>query len=313
MTHYPQNISIVIPVKNGIKTVGKLIDAINNQRNIGLVQIIVIDSGSKDGTIEYLCTKQIDLAQIHENSFNHGGTRNLGVSLAKYDLIQFTVQDACPIDEFWLYQMSSHFKDPVCDAVSGAQIVLPGEGVNPHAVYRPVDVPSFSVVYFENVRCFHELSPNAQRSFSGIDNVNTMYRKSALVDLQFEIIDFGEDMLWAKKALESGRKIIYDKRICVEHYHFEFPDFVYKRTLIELLYKYRVFGISHFDKYQLHEYLLIIYRNCINGYSWKWVFHNWRIVYHTNKAINCFNSELKKSSLDVLFDNFKLNIPIGKV
>lgn len=311
MKHDLPNISIIIPVRNGMKTIVNLIDSIRKQLNVGFVQIIVIDSGSTDGTLEYLSTIDVDLLEIPSHSFSHGGTRNLGLTLAKYDLIQFTVQDACPVDDYWLEKMSFHFNDQTCSAVSGMQIVLPGNNVNPHAIYRPSDLPTFFSVQFLNVEDFNELDPNTKRNFCRIDNVNAMYRKSVLISNPFVSVDFGEDMLWARMALEKGMKIIYDHRVFVNHYHFEFPNFIFNRTLIELLYKCRFFGITHHDSHSFRDYLLIIYRNFVLNCSLKWIWHNFRILYFTNKAINLFNAKAKTETLDSLFDHFKINIPIG--
>ena len=53
-----------------------------------------------------------------------------------------------------------------------------------------------------------------------------------LVAHPFKPVMFGEDMFWAKEALENGYKLVYDTSSRVYHYHFQFPEYTYKRTLI---------------------------------------------------------------------------------
>ena len=57
----------------------------------------VIDSGSTDGTIEFLKDQpRTAVHSIPSEEFGHGKTRNLGASMAKGDLVLMTVQDARP-------------------------------------------------------------------------------------------------------------------------------------------------------------------------------------------------------------------------
>jgi rhamnosyltransferase len=307
------NVSVVIPVLNGIKTLEKLLNKIKEQKRIGNVEVIVIDSGSSDGTLELLSDWDVKLIKISGSSFNHGTTRNIGVASATYSLLQLTVQDALPVDNFWLYNMSKHFYHTDCAAVVGAQVVLPGDSVNPHSVFRPIDLPTIKTVQFKNSDDFINLSPEEKRGFCGVDNVNTMYRKDVLLNLPFEHILFGEDMQWAKNALELGEKIIYDSSVQVSHYHFEFPDFIYRRVLFELGFKYKIFGIKEFHELKFREYLLVIYRNIKNGYAIKWIFYSLQIIYITNKAIKKINVHLNDDTVDVFINELSVEIPIGNV
>jgi rhamnosyltransferase len=47
-----RTVSVVIPAKNGRPTIGPCLDAVLAQEYDGPVDVLVIDSGSTDGTLE---------------------------------------------------------------------------------------------------------------------------------------------------------------------------------------------------------------------------------------------------------------------
>ena len=90
-------ISVVIPVKNGGTDLVRCLAAIGRQRNDEEVEIVVVDSGSTDGSPERARAAGAVVHEIPPEEFGHGRTRNLGVELARGDLLVFTTQDAvCP-------------------------------------------------------------------------------------------------------------------------------------------------------------------------------------------------------------------------
>ena len=64
----------------------------------------MIDSGSTDGTVEYLRQRGVRVIEIPNAEFNHGATRNLGVAEARSEIVALVTQDACPADDRWLQQ-----------------------------------------------------------------------------------------------------------------------------------------------------------------------------------------------------------------
>jgi rhamnosyltransferase len=305
-------ISVVIPVYNGIKTLPDLINGIIQQTIFNELEIVVIDSGSDDGSIEYLTQFDfVRICHIEKNDFNHGTTRNLAVQNCIGKFIFMTVQDAWTNNHCLLENMVLRFKNENVHAICGHQIVPHDLDKNPHDWFKPQDKPSFRVIGF-NLEEFQKLSPKELRSYCGWDNVISVYRKNSLLELPFEEIIFGEDMLWAKMALEKGWKIGYDSSCLINHYHHAFSDYIYKRTLISKLFILKCFNFFDDRNYSFKQYLLIVYRN----FKWKchikWILHNWRIVYQYNQATSDLLKLRKNNSLEKLELDFKLNVPIGK-
>jgi len=86
-----QLISVVIPVKNGGKTIKECLDGIFTQSLAHMVEVILIDSGSTDNTLDIARKYPVQITRIHPSAYNHGETRNLGAEIAKGEFIVYTV------------------------------------------------------------------------------------------------------------------------------------------------------------------------------------------------------------------------------
>ena len=86
--------SAVIPVKNGRRYLGELLSALEQE---GVDEILVIDSGSDDGSVQIARRSGATVLEIPPDAFGHGRTRNLGAERTSGELICFLTQDATPI------------------------------------------------------------------------------------------------------------------------------------------------------------------------------------------------------------------------
>ena len=99
------DVSIVIPVKNGGKHLEKVLCMLDQQQTVYTYEIICVDSGSNDGSIDLIKKHRCILKQILPEEFGHGRTRNLGASLGSGEFICFLTQDAVPASNTWLQNM----------------------------------------------------------------------------------------------------------------------------------------------------------------------------------------------------------------
>ncbi|MBI3384997.1 glycosyltransferase [Candidatus Gottesmanbacteria bacterium] len=101
-------ISIVLLVKNGLKYLPKLISELGKQSGGFEIELIVVDSGSTDGSWEFIKSlkekkfKSLKLYKINPKEFGHGKTRNLAVAKCSAEIVVFLSQDALPISNSWL-------------------------------------------------------------------------------------------------------------------------------------------------------------------------------------------------------------------
>ena len=73
------DVSIVIPTKNGGHLFEKVLDAVFKQKTEYEYEVICVDSGSKDGTLDVIRKYPCRLFQIEPSEFGHGKTRNYGL------------------------------------------------------------------------------------------------------------------------------------------------------------------------------------------------------------------------------------------
>ena len=91
-----KGISIIVPTYNGGQVFSKCLEMIGQQDYSGQIQLIIVDSGSTDGTVELAERARGLVKRIDKNRFHHANTRNEAVLLADFSNIVFTVQDAVP-------------------------------------------------------------------------------------------------------------------------------------------------------------------------------------------------------------------------
>ena len=275
-------ISVVIPVKNGADTLRSCLDGIFGQTLRDKIEVIVIDSGSTDGTLDLLKEYPVRIHHLPPKEFNHGETRNLGMQLSRGEFLVMTVQDATPATENWLEIMLEHFSDPAVAGVCGQQIVGHDRDKNPLQWFFPASEAKPEKIVFEDPAKFVSMTGKQQHAFCNWDDVNAMYRKSAKEKIPFRKLMFSEDTLWAKDALSQGQTLVYDYRARVFHYHHQNFKFYFKRFYIVLYQNYKFYHYIKFPKNPLVQVPQIIVRmlrkNLPFGERITWIAYNLKLV-----------------------------------
>lgn len=186
------------------------------QRQSVQLNVLVIDSNSTDNTLEIVQQCGFATHSIKQSDFNHGGTRNLGVSLLEddTDIVIFMTQDAILASPDSLEHLIKPFGDPDVAAVYGRQ--LPHFDANPLAAHaRLFNYPDESVV-----------KTKADIPYLGIktafvSNSFAAYRLSMFKALGGfpENTILAEDMHLAARMILAGYKIVYSAEATVRHSH----------------------------------------------------------------------------------------------
>lgn len=249
------DISVVIPVKNGHRYLDALLKAVFSQKINAKFEVIIIDSGSTDKTVDIIKRYPVRFYQIDEKEFNHGLTRNFGISksLGKYVILM--TQDAVPYDNRWMENLVNNLEhDQQVGGVYSMQIphndahLLTRMRVNRFFTASKVKRES-QINIMED---YHRLSPQEKYLFCNFDNVSSCIRKTVWKKIPFPKTDFGEDIEWSKEVLERGYKIVYEPDSKIYHSHdFSIYEW-YKRNLINFNKLSTLFGINTADNlYQL--------------------------------------------------------------
>ena len=112
------SVSVVVPVKDAGADLEKLIARAQAQDGFRRVEVVIVDSGSADGSAETAERMGATVVRIRPEEFSHSGARNLGAERATGDYILFTVQDARPASDGWLREMFGGLQRHQAAAVS---------------------------------------------------------------------------------------------------------------------------------------------------------------------------------------------------
>lgn len=74
------DVSIVIPTKNAGDLLERVLKAVFEQKTTYTYEVICVDSGSKDNTLDIIKKYPCRLFQIPASEFGHGKTRNYGAA-----------------------------------------------------------------------------------------------------------------------------------------------------------------------------------------------------------------------------------------
>jgi GT2 family glycosyltransferase len=100
-------VTVAIPVREGGETLRATLDALARQTVAH--ELLVSDSGSRDGSIELARSRGARVIELAPSQFSHGGTRNLLMARASGARVAFLTQDAEPADERWLERLLAGF------------------------------------------------------------------------------------------------------------------------------------------------------------------------------------------------------------
>ena len=216
--------AVVIPTKNAIRLLPNVMDKVLAQRTPWPYEVIIIDSGSKDGTREYLrALDRVRLIEIAPHEFGHGRTRNLGARLANADFIAFLTHDAQPVDENWLSNLVSVAeRDPLIAGVFGRHLAY--ETASP---FTKSDLDRhFEGFLAHPLVVSRDLDPAKYNSDEGwrqllhfySDN-NSLMRKAIWEKIPYPDVEFAEDQIWARAIIEAGYRKAYAPDAVVYHSH----------------------------------------------------------------------------------------------
>ena len=229
-------ISIVIPTYNGGNIFQQCLEKIAQQHYPNEIQIIVIDSGSTDGTPELALKAGACLERVEKSTFHHARTRNKALDLVRFDTVVYMVQDAIPCASNWLLDLTQTLVDYDVSAAYIRQV--PHDNADLFARYESDNYKRYLGQYpklqqLYSLKQFQTMPYNEALRTIRMDNVCAIYRREALQKIPFPDIPFAEDMGWAYKTLLAGGKILYEPRIKVKHSHNRAPEYRLKRSVVE--------------------------------------------------------------------------------
>lgn len=237
--------SVVIPTFNAGPNLKDLLGKLSSQETDFDYEVLVIDSGSTDGTVGLARRHGAFVHQIPPSEFDHGATRNLGISLAGGEYVVLTVQDALPLDGSWLSSMVENLElDDSVAGVYGRQIPNPDSDELTRALVTgwPTAATTRREQFVGEPARYRTLPSIERRKLATFDNVSSCIRRSVWEELPFARTSFGEDLRWGKKVVEAGYKLVYEPRSAVFHSHERGTLYDLRRHYVDQLVLLDLFG-----------------------------------------------------------------------
>ena len=243
-------VSVVIPTFNGGSLFTEVLAGLRRQRIESPVELLIIDSGSTDGTLAAAKEAGARVVQIPQAEFDHGLTRNRGIELTRGEIVVLLTQDAVPTDEHLIANLMKPFEDPRVAGAFSRQIPRAEHDVLVKRNIRNwiAGGAERRVVQIENREAYERMSPMERYLFCVFDNVCSAVRREAWRAVPFHQNEFGEDIEWSKRALEAGWMIAYEPTAAVVHSHSRSARYEYKRTYMGHRTLYRLFGLATVPK-----------------------------------------------------------------
>ena len=156
----------------------------------------------------------VEVHHLKKEEYDHGNTRNQGISYSDAEYILLMTQDAVPKDEFLVENLKKSFENPKVAVAYGRQ--LPREECREAEKYTR----SFNYPDISRIKSKEDLETLGIKAFF-CSNVCAMYKKAifdALGGFTRKTI-FNEDMIFAGNALKKDYLIAYAATAQVIHSH----------------------------------------------------------------------------------------------
>lgn len=223
--------SIIVRTYNEARSLPRLLAELNRQRGAEY-ELLVVDSGSDDGTVELARRAGARVLHISKDRFTFGRSLNLGCDAAEGEILVFISAHCYPEDTNWLRNMLAPFGAPETALTYGRQ--LGGE-----------------VTKFSEHRVFERNFPSGRNGTIlpfFCNNANAAVRADLWRSQRFdEDLPGLEDLDWARRIMQRGFKVTYVPDAPVFHIHEETWRQVEHRYMREAIALNRMLPDMSFD------------------------------------------------------------------
>lgn len=230
--HFEEKVSVIIPTRNAGSDFAVLICKLKAQDGVSNPEIIVIDSGSSDETLELAHAAGAKVIRLDAEKFSHAAVRNKGAETASGQYLLFFVQDALPLGTTWLYEMMNFLQTSGTAAVSCAEYPRADSDLfYQYLIVRRYSQPGFNwdnVTQCEGAKLSYlDLRPRAVLS-----NIACLVRRDVFKDYGFSCA-YGEDLDLSVRLLRGGHKLGFLHSVKVLHSHNRSPYYFLKRGYVD--------------------------------------------------------------------------------
>lgn len=202
-----KRVSIIFRALNEEKWLGDALEACGSQKAEGIdIELILVDSGSTDRTVEIAKKAGCRIVRIKKSDFTFGRSLNFGCEAATGDYLVFISAHCIPAHEYWLQNLLAPLQAGIVDYAYGRQLGHDVTRFSEHQVFAQ---------YFP-------LSDKLPQEGFFVNNANSAISKDVWFLHRFDEAVTGlEDMVLGKAIVQNGGKIGYVADAPVIHIHEE--------------------------------------------------------------------------------------------
>jgi rhamnosyltransferase len=211
-THPQPRVSVGILTRNAGKLFGRVIDALSKQQTDWPFEVVILDSGSKEGTDKYAQSRGVRVIPYKPAKFRFGTARDTLFENCRGEAIVSISQDVVPGDERWLAKMVGPILDGRADTTVGEQRPNPGE----YAFYWDYHGSWMRTVAIQFDQAYGRIA---------ISGSNFAMRRAVWEKLRFGDVEAIEDRVMQVKLFKNGHRMLQVKDAVSLHGH----DYTWKQ------------------------------------------------------------------------------------
>lgn len=218
-------VSIILRLKNEAKHVGKVLAALAEQTYRDF-EIVVVDSGSTDRTLEIVAPYHPVIVHIRPEEFTYGYALNVGAAASSGRYLVSLSGHSIPTDGHWLERLVDACAPNWAAAAFSRLVPYPGGPWRYRFIY------------------WYLYPPTVRRQFGqhAYHNASSIFKAELWRRFPFdEHLGACEDQDWARKVIKLGYEIVYEPRSAVFHAHDEsVPRWLHRTFVNEMPAFFRV-------------------------------------------------------------------------
>ncbi len=239
--------SIVIRAYNEEQHIGRLLTGIGHQ-TIRDVQVILVDSGSQDATVQIAKDYGVKIVNIPPQEFTFGRSLNLGIAQAEADFVVIASAHVYPVYPDWLDQLLKPFANPKVALTYGKQRGAETTAFSEQQIFK---------TWFPDQPAPHQATPFC-------NNANAAIRREQWQQHAYdETLPGLEDLAWGQWAFGQNYRLAYVPEAEVIHVHNESTGGIFNRYKREGMAFKRIYPHEDFRRRDLYR---LFFRNVLSDW-----------------------------------------------
>lgn len=202
------DVTIAILTRNAGAILPRLLDAVFAQTTTKRFEVIAVDSGSADGSLDVMRRYPVRIIEIPQANFNWGQTRDFAYQQSRASIVVNLSQDAIPMRTDWLDNLTRPLDDANVGVSCGSSVP------DPERAFPQFPWERNGYFYFtREIRAF------VKRYGRGLSFANTATPRAVWEKLRFDEQPTGEDFQFQKKLHGTELRIAFPADAPVLHHH----------------------------------------------------------------------------------------------